>query len=185
MKIKINQSETYEIKLQDEISASELNDLIERLNQIKSLGSNQIISEKKVTKNSSSDDPLQKHCIYCNNKGLWKSGTLKGVQRYQCKSCKRQFSEMTDVNSTKKPRKYKKRSRRKALITWNDRNEVIKALKLHYSGTKTQKSKYADSKNVPDWNYISKSLTGLRRRFNIRPKEVGLNRFPTTHWRTR
>ena len=39
--------------------------------------------------------PGLKACIYCNHKELWKHGFYKDMQVYRCKSCGREFTELS------------------------------------------------------------------------------------------
>ena len=76
--------------------------------------------------------------------------------------------------------KTRSKQRGKARIKWN-RELAIKALKIHYHSTKSEKEAFASSLNVPNWNYLLKATSALRRRFDISPQEIGLSFFPKHH----
>lgn len=74
-------------------------------------------------------------------------------------------------------RKYKPRI--KTNRDWcNTREKVVSILKLHYSDDKKGKEKKAKEIGQ-DWDTIVKSFHGLKKRYNIQPKEVGLKFFPS------
>jgi len=75
---------------------------------------------------------------------------------------------------------FKKKQRGKARIQWN-RDLAVEAVKTHYHATKEEKEAFAQSQNVPDWNYLLKAMSILKRRFNITPSEVGMTAFPIHH----
>jgi hypothetical protein len=68
------------------------------------------------------------------------------------------------------------RKRGPTKVSWKDRNEVLKVLKIHYHGTKEDKTRYADNLKVT-WNYLTKSFHLLIKRYDIKPYEIGLTRF--------
>jgi len=58
-----------------------------------------------------------------------------------------------------------------------DRNEAVRVLRIHYHGS--YKDKKAISKEYQqDWTNIAKSLPNVRKKWNIKPDEVGLIAFP-------
>ena len=79
------------------------------------------------------------------------------------------------VTVKEKAVKEKAKQRRKGM-KWNGRDDVIKALKLHYEGTKEEKFQFAESKKT-SWDNIIKAIHGLRRKHDIKPKELGLKKF--------
>ena len=63
--------------------------------------------------------------------------------------------------------------------TWCDtREKSVELMKLSYHGTNEEKQKKAQELGVA-WNEIVKSFYGLKKRYNIIPQDVGLERFPT------
>jgi hypothetical protein len=74
------------------------------------------------------------------------------------------------------PKKSRKKS--KVRVRWDNRDEVLKALNIHYNGTKEDKQAYAREKGI-DWDKLIKGFSGLRKRYNVKPKELGISKFPT------
>lgn len=63
--------------------------------------------------------------------------------------------------------------------TWCDtREKAVAVIKLHYSGNKENKLKFAQEVGE-SWNTIVKGMHGLKTRYDIKPQEVGLEHFPT------
>lgn len=71
-----------------------------------------------------------------------------------------------------------KKKRRKQMVRWDDRDEVLKALRIHYHGTKGEKLAYARDKGM-DWNQLMKGFSGLKKRYNVTPQEIGLQTYPS------
>jgi hypothetical protein len=68
--------------------------------------------------------------------------------------------------------------RAKARHNWNEqgRDNVIEMIKIHYTGTKEDRDRLAKKHNDSYLN-LSKSFSGLIKRFNIKPGEIGLKKF--------
>lgn len=58
------------------------------------------------------------------------------------------------------------------------KEKAIKILKLHYFGNKEKKNKFAEDNNT-EWVTIVKGIHGLKNRYSILPKEIGLKSYPT------
>jgi hypothetical protein len=57
-----------------------------------------------------------------------------------------------------------------------DRNEAIKLLKLHYTASLDEKRAYAKEHNA-EWDNLCARLWSLRKKWNIKPQEVGIKEF--------
>ena len=123
MKIKINEQESYEIKLDEEYDLQEFIKVLERIVKI-----TQTITNEKI--------------------------------------------EKVEINETDKTII----RRKKSILKWKERDEVIEALKIHYTGTKEEKLRFAEikGKGEVNWNTICKSFSALRKRWNVKPSEIGL-----------
>lgn len=58
-----------------------------------------------------------------------------------------------------------------------NRDKAVELVKLHYFGEKEKKEQIARSNNI-SWYDIVKSLHNLKKRFDIKPQEIGLREFP-------
>lgn len=172
MKIKINNQESYEVAVAEEYTATGFVEFSERINKIA-----KVISETTetdtipISKMGKPSNPLPIvgiSCKHCGSTNLNRDGKAKGDprQRYACKDCGRKFKEGI-----------KPKERGKAKFKWKDRDEVIRVLRMHYTGTKAEKQAYANSKGA-EWNIITKSFSNLRKRYNVQPAEIGLTDFP-------
>lgn len=178
MKIKINENETYEIKLNDEVSLQDLKNLINRIEIL----SDGVISatstpaiptklKRKYVFSNDNDNLKNVKCINCSSQRFLKKGlSKKGLRRLVCKNCKVSFTINEEGNVITPPKKRKH-------MKWEGKTDVIDALKIHYFGTKAQKMQFAENKNA-SWETITKAIHELRRRFNINPQEIGLQEFP-------
>jgi hypothetical protein len=59
----------------------------------------------------------------------------------------------------------------------NTREKAIDVIKMHYHGTKEEKTKWSQKNNVI-WNDAVKSMYALKNRYNIQASEVDMKRFP-------
>ena len=182
MKIKINEKETYEIELDDEVSLQGLKDLVKRIEILSNITptlstpslSTPSLSKPKRKYNISNDDLKDIKCVNCSSQRFYKKGYSKsGLRRLVCKNCKVSF---TVDNGNIKKEEEETFSRRKPM-QWKGREDIINALKIHYFGSKAEKMEFAKDKET-SWSNINKSFHGLRKRFNISPQEVGLQEFP-------
>jgi len=66
---------------------------------------------------------------------------------------------------------------------WNkDRKETLKLIKLHYTASLDEKRAYAKEHNIA-WEVLCSRIWGLRKKWNVKPKEVGLKTFmPRGHF---
>lgn len=60
----------------------------------------------------------------------------------------------------------------------NTKEKALELLKLQYFGEKEDKEKKAKEVGYSSWVEINKALHGLKKRYKIQPKEVGLKAFP-------
>lgn len=179
MKIKINENETYEIRLNEEISFHELKELVRKIEFLSegsesSEGFTRIPIKKERKKYTIVDDKkLLKNvvCVSCGSQRLYKKGfTKNNERRLICKNCHVSFTISKDNGAALQVRK-------KPTTRWKDRNEVLNAVKIHYFGTDEEKNQFAEMKNTT-WMNVMKAINNLRRRFNVKPQEVGLEEFP-------
>ena len=182
MKIKINENETYEIKLNEEVSLNELKDLMRKVEAL----SNPTFSSQPLIPTPTINllPPKRKYniikeelkgvkCINCGSQRIYKKGfTKSGVRRLVCKNCNISFTIQKEGEIIV-PVKQKRRKGMK----WNKEN-VVKALKIHYFGSKAEKVQFAED-NQNSWENVMKSIHGLRTRYNIPPQEIGLQEYPT------
>ena len=73
---------------------------------------------------------------------------------------------------------YVKRRRSKKAGWIGNRDKVIELMKLMWFGSKEDKEKFAIVEGR-EWNDITKSIHYGKDKFNIKPQEVGLIRFPS------
>ena len=195
MKIKINENETYEIKLNDEVSLQSLKELIGKIeilsgpqtfvqpktlqpqtsqpqtSQTNSRGNRPKHYNTKNSKNSKIDFENIK-CIKCEHIGEFynKGFSSNGSRRLLCKLCKTSFTIQKEgrpiLPTRRKPMK------------WNGREDIMDALKIHYFGQREDKLMFAEKKGT-SWDNIAKTIHVLRKRHNISPQEIGLKEFPT------
>ena len=135
MKIKINQSETYDIEIPEEVTMEQFMGLQQRFNHISK--------------------------VLCKDTfGVLSTGKIP------------------EVRGTRGPYKVRNAMHPLSERPWcESRDELIKVLKILYHSNKQAKYEYAESINRP-WNDISKALPNYRKKWNIKPEEVGLIRFP-------
>ena len=185
MKIKINENETYEIKLNDEVSLQSLKELI---GKIEILSGPQTFVQPKTpqpqtifvnnrpkhynTKNSKNSNFGSIKCIKCEHIGEFynKGFSTNGSRRLLCKLCKTSFTiqkEGRPISPT-----------RRKPMKWNGREDIMDALKIHYFGQREDKLMFAEKKGT-SWDNIAKTIHVLRKRHNISPQEIGLKEFPT------
>ena len=106
---------------------------------------------------------------------------IKNVSKYDVfstiKKSSKKESEVTEVKvKTKKPDKYYING----IPEWaNSREKSISLLKLHYFGTKEQKSEFLKKNKIPSCSAFGTMMHRLIARHNINPKEIDLKRFPT------
>ena len=113
-------------------------------------------------------------CISCGSQRLYKKGFSKsGDRRLVCKNCGVSFTVIKDGS----PPTATSLKRRKPM-KWNNREEIVHALKIHYFGEKSEKLQFAKLKETT-WDNIMKAIHGLRKRYNISAQEVGLAEYPT------
>jgi hypothetical protein len=136
MKIKINESEVYEIKFSQqnnsEISWQEFQEILSRLNNVNKMFSKGNIDILNLA--GKSDKPLNKIIKRKSHKRDW---------------C-------------------------------NNKEKVLKILKIHYLGNKNKKIEFA-KKNDVDWNDVVRAVWGLRKKHNILPIDIGLKEFPKSN----
>jgi predicted RNA-binding Zn-ribbon protein involved in translation (DUF1610 family) len=186
MKIKISEQESYEIQF-DELTAEEFLKYAEKISLL-SDGTSAIPAEKKIAKKKTKagrpiqpkigTDGKEVNCPNCGSIRVYRKGLSRsGQQRFMCSNCNISFTNKGEEDLTKegKPRQ---RKRRRPAVSWDSRSEALKAIRIHYFGTKEDKDLFARQKGVP-WEQIMKSTHNLRARYNIRPTEVGLKEFPT------
>jgi hypothetical protein len=187
MKIKISETESYEVFVANEYTAQNFLAFLKRLQTISEIlisesePKTEVVSELKPKRAYvRRGRPITKSCINCSSNNLYRDGYSysdgKKYQKYGCKDCGKRFSELhTEKGIT--PKEYTKR--RPAVVKWDKREDAIKVMKTHYFGTKQEKESLANQKGAPSWNYIVKSIHNLKKRYNIRPQEIGLSEFPT------
>lgn len=172
MKIQINDNESYEINLNDVVTLEELKTLVKKVELLSEPLSKPkpMMTIKTTTHNFNNDDKTIK-CSNCGSTILYKKGfSRNGYRRMVCKDCGISFT------IGKNDKEETKRLRRKPM-KWNGRDDVIKALKIHYEGTKEEKLRFAKNKKTT-WSNITKVIHNLRIKHDIKPKELGLKSFP-------
>lgn len=171
MKIKINDYESYEINTLDEITLVSLTDLVERLN-------NAFPSERITTYSSGHITRIEPRTIEPNS--FMRAGKLVTPKKRLGRPPKNPDSNSVP-SKPKKPYKRKHKWNRGTVLYRSNRDELIKVIKLHYFGNKEDKNKYAEGLGMVWQTDIVKGLDMLRKRNNITPKEVGMDRFPSRH----
>ena len=85
-------------------------------------------------------------------------------------------NEKTEKVETNETENKIKTHRGKSILKWKYRDEVVEALTIHYTGTKEEKLRFAEKKGEGkvNWNTICKSFSALRKRWNVKPSEIGL-----------
>lgn len=152
MKVIINKNETYEIKIPNEVNANDFMNLLTSFDNIVKL-----IKFNLVQEEFSKTKTIQNNSEYKNlhQKKLTESLRLDGTPR--------------------KP--YIRKIRRSNLRTYSDtREKALDLLQYAYHGNKEDKKRIEKIAGF-DWAEISKSIHGLKKRYNILPQEVGLTRF--------
>jgi len=196
MKIKINENESYEVKINEGIySAEEFLALLERLTGVLTTLMQQKIVKKITPTQTPSipthlvngrELPIGIKCPHCSSINLYKQGFSnlvdgKKIQRWFCRDCDRSFREDFAFKN-REPDFVPKRRRSKVITRWKDRDEVIRLIKLHYFGTREQKEAFARNKHESaTWTHVLKCISNLRKRYNIKPEEIGLKEFPTRY----
>lgn len=148
MKIKISNNEVYEIKLGNQLSIQEFTDMLYKLNSLVRTFSKNIIN------------PIDMVKVVKIKKGITKTGKIRKTYTY-----KNSDAKIKQTRKVSNPR-----------LWCATREQAITTLKIHYYGTQEQKERLAQSSRT-SWNEIVKGFWGVRRRYNIRPQEVGLQ-----HW---
>jgi DNA-binding transcriptional regulator YiaG len=59
---------------------------------------------------------------------------------------------------------------------WDNREQALEAIKIHYTGTPGQKQVFANKEGQP-WVELMKGFSALIKRFKIKPSEIGVSRF--------
>lgn len=124
MKVRINENETYELKIPDEeVSPQQLFGILSRLQNIGKL--------------------LNREAMF-------------GGNHYKTR---------------------KSGSGRLGKVIWTkDRDEAVKLLKLHYTGTRAEKEAYAKLHNI-EWKVLVNRTFSFRKKWDIKPREVGIKQF--------
>jgi len=178
MKIKINEKETYEIQLDNEVSLQHLKDLVNRIEILSGTPTITPVKTEQAVKTEArkyvivNDDISDIACPKCNSQKLYKKGfSNNGSRRLVCRSCGHSFTVKEEGENKPKVKK------RRKVMKWEGRVDVIKALKIHYFGTRAEKMQFAEYKKG-SWETITKAIHVLRKKFNISPQEVGLQKYP-------
>jgi len=173
VKFRLSPDETYEVKLQEEYSEEELPRFFELIEKIK----NMTFVKKPEYVLDLDRIKTKKIEEIENNAHERKKRKYTRRGKYNKKKIIKDNSEQ---NSEQKP--IKKREN-KQWLTWDDRDEVINALRIHYRGTPELKQRFANMKRT-EWKNILWALHGLKKRYKITPEEVGLKEFPKRgeHW---
>jgi len=141
MKVRINEKESYEFDIPEEMDIDEFQFFVQRLNQLNKFISKDDVNVLSIPK------PTQSKKVNQNNQFI----TSKGTPRVKANF--RRIPHMTD------------------------RYEALRALKLHYWGNKEEKQAYAKKFNY-DWDTLVKRMSKFKEKHNIKPREVGLFKFP-------
>jgi hypothetical protein len=157
-KFQISKDETYEVKFRDEYSEEEMPDFFELVEKIKNLSSNKERKPVIIIKSEKVSEPDKK-----KKRKYKKSGKYKNHK-----------------NSVEP--KVKHRKRRASAVHWEDRDEAVNVLRIHYRGTPELKQRFANMKRT-DWKTLTKSFSNLRKRYKITPEEVGIKFFPPRGWK--
>jgi hypothetical protein len=80
------------------------------------------------------------------------------------------------IEGIREKRKYNVSGTRIKQIWTKDRDEAVKLLKLHYTGTKEEKLAYAKLHNV-EWKLLVNRTFRFRKKWDIKPKELGIKQF--------
>lgn len=84
--------------------------------------------------------------------------------------------ESGKIKSVKSNPYHKPKTKRKMRHKWLNREHALQAIKLHYLGTGEQKEAFTIQEGM-SWVELSKSFSGLIKRFKIKPGEIGLSHF--------
>jgi hypothetical protein len=179
LKIKINENESYELNLPEEIEGESFLGIVERMNKVAKI----ILKEVDLTVPETL--PQQQVVQVKKKTGRpegWKKGVDFGVKSNGTKTYKDGTPKIAGVNRDGKTNAWRSGEaktirRRGSLPHTATREGAVACLNLHYHGTKEQKETYARSIGKT-WIDISKSLFIVIRKYNIKPSEVGMIRFP-------
>jgi rubredoxin len=195
MKIKINENESYELKINEGIySAEEFLALLERLTgvlttlmQQKPVADSQhqvrTETDRRILKKG--EVPSHIRCPKCAGDNLNRQGFSKNhdgtrTQRWRCRKCNVSFRENLGYGSEDIRKSFPEIPRKPMTTRWDNREEVINLIKTHYFGTSEEKEIFAKSKGQDiTWTHMLKCINNLKKRYNIRPEEIGLKEFPT------
>ena len=157
MKVQINKEEIYEIKLPESVTTKEqLDYVINRLQQISKLSDEQEqpFSVEQINDNGNHPINLRNHLNYPTIIPIRKNGNYNPYDGFSNK-------------------KYARHT------FFDTREKAIYILQLHYHGTQEQRMRIIEKMNIKGgWNEFSKGFWGIRHKYNMQPKELGLIRIP-------
>jgi len=88
------------------------------------------------------------------------------------------FNEDGEINIEQTEKKHYKVRLPMNKEIFNSREKALMILQTHYYGTKEEKGEILKALDKTNWNDLSKGFHMVKKRYNIKPQEVGLTRYP-------